>query len=308
MNKISISLAAIVLLMSGCSEKPEESTKATETVKEQAAPAVAAVESAPVQSMYGTSAQPQQHASVPEGADVQTNSGHVANVLETMDAAGYTYVKVDEDGNVYWIAGPRSAVVVGSSISYIEQMVMKDFTSKSLNRTFDFLMFTTTIVPAGEAAHGAVAGTQKAHDCEDCGNGVKTTPVVQEQAAAVSTESSTQATPQAQEQAEPINVAKAEGGYSVEELYTKKAELKGQKITIKAKVVKVSKNIMGKDWVHLQDGTGAAGSTNDIIATGLNTTVKVGDVVTAQATLNTDVDLGYGYFFAVILEESTFTN
>ncbi len=303
MNKISISLAAIVLLMSGCSEKPEESTKATETVKEQAA--AAAVESAPVQNIYGTSAQPHQQASAPEGADVQTNSGHVANVLETMDAAGYTYVKVDEDGNVYWIAGPRSAVVVGSSISYIEQMVMKDFTSKSLNRTFDFLMFTTTIIPAGEAAGGAVAGGQKAHDCEDCGNGVKATPVVQEQAAAASTESSAQA---AQEQAEPINVAKAEGGYSVEELYAKKAELKGQKITIKAKVVKVSKNIMGKDWVHLQDGTGAAGSTNDIIATGLNTTVKVGDVVTAQATLNTDVDLGYGYFFAVILEESTFTN
>ena len=305
MNKISISLAAIVLLMSGCSEKPEESTKATETVKEQTAPApAAAVESAPVQNMYGTSAQSQHQASVPEGADVQTNSGHVANVLETMDAAGYTYVKVDEDGNVYWIAGPRSAVVVGSSISYIEQMIMKDFTSKSLNRTFDLLMFTTTIIPAAEAADGAVAGAQKAHDCEDCGNGVKTTPVVQQQAA-VSTENSAEA---AQEQAEPINVAKAEGGYSVEELYAKKAELKGQKVTLKAKVVKVSKNIMGKDWVHLQDGTGAAGSTNDIIATGLNTTVKVGDVVTAQATLNTDVDLGYGYFFAVILEESTFTN
>ncbi|MEN8146972.1 MAG: hypothetical protein ABFR02_05070 [Campylobacterota bacterium] len=305
MNKISISLAALVLLMSGCSEKPEESTKAAETVKEQTAPAVA-VESAPVQNIYGTSAQPQQQAAAPEGADVQTNSAHVANVLETMDAAGYTYVKVDEDGNVYWIAGPRSAVVVGSSISYIEQMIMKDFTSKSLNKTFDILMFTTTIIPAGEAA-AATAGTQKAHDCEDCGNGAKKAPAVQQQAAA-STHSSTQATPKTQEQAAPINVAKAEGGYSVEELYAKKAELKDQKITIKAKVVKVSKNIMGKDWVHLQDGTGVAGSTNDIIATGLNTTVNVGDVVTAKATLNTDVDLGYGYFFAVILQESTFTN
>ena len=307
MNKITISLAAVVLLMSGCSEKPEESTKAAETVKEQAAPAAVAAESAPIQNLYGTSAQPHQQAAAPEGADVQTNSAHVGTVVETMDAAGYTYVKVDEEGNVYWIAGPRSVVVVGSSISYIEQMVMKDFTSKSLNRTFEYLMFTTTIIPAGQSADTAVAGTQKAHDCEDCGNGVKTAPAVQQQAAA-STESSTQAAPAVQEQAEPISVAKAEGGYSVEELYTKKAELKGQKITLQAKVVKVSKNIMGKDWVHLQDGTGAAGSTNDIIATGLNTTVKVGDVVTAQATLNTDVDLGYGYFFAVILEESIFTN
>ncbi len=279
-------MAAIIVLMSGCSEKPEESSSVTETVKEQAAPA--AVEKAQVQNLYGTSTQPQQETKAPEGVDVQANSMHVGKVIETMDAAGYTYVKVDEKGNVYWIAGPQSDVKVGSSISYIEQMVMTDFTSKSLNRQFDYLMFASTIIPAGKSAQSdmTAAGLQAQTHVKNA---------------------SGDSHAQAEQQAEPINVAKAEGGYSVEELYAKKAELKGKKVKLKAKVVKVSKNIMGKDWIHLQDGTGVAGDTNDLTVTGLNTTVDVGDIVTAQGTLNTDVDLGYGYFFPVVLQESTFS-
>ncbi len=72
-------------------------------------------------------------------------------------------------------------------------------------------------------------------------------------------------------------------------------------------MVKVSKNIMGKDWVHLQDGSGSAG-TNDIIATSVNSTVKVGDRVTAQGIIKKDIDLGYGYKFAVLIEDAKFTS
>lgn len=283
MNKTSIALAALLLLLSGCSEKPEESANTAEAITEKAAPAPA---SKPVDNLYGTSTQPQTAAA--QESQPQTNNVHVAKVLETMDAAGYTYVKVDEDGQVYWIAGPESKVTVGSTVSYLEQMMMQDFTSKTLNRTFEMLMFTSTIVPEGKADAAAAA-----------------TPTVPAQPAAPHY-SDTQAAQK--EPSEAINVTKAEDGYTVEELYAKKAALKGQKVKLKAKVIKVSKNIMGKDWVHLQDGTGVAGSSDDIVATGLNTTVKAGDTVTATATLNTDVDLGYGYFFAVILEESTFTN
>ncbi len=282
MNKTSITLATLLLLLAGCSEKPQESGNTTEAATEKAAAAPA---NKPVDNLYGTSTQPQTAAA--EENHPQTNNVHVAKVIETMDAAGYTYVKVDEDGQIYWIAGPESKVTVGSNVSYLEQMMMQDFTSKTLNRTFDMLMFTSTIIPEGKADSAAAA------------------PAVAAQAAAPHY-SDTQAAQQAP--SDTINVAKAEGGYTVEELYAKKAALKGQKVTLKAKVIKVSKNIMGKDWVHLQDGTGVAGSSDDIVATGLNTTVQAGDTVTATATLNTDVDLGYGYFFTVILEESSFTN
>ncbi len=282
MKKLSISLAAVAVLLSGCGDKPKESNAAVETVQKETAPAAA--QNQEVQNLYGTSAQPSNAMHAPEGADTQLNAMHVATALETMDAAGYTYVKVEEEGKVYWIAGPQTPVQVGSSISYIEQMIMTDFTSKSMNRTFDYLMFATAIIPAGK---GALEG--------------------QEEVAIPTHGGATMAAHDAMEPVEVISVPKAAGGYSVEELFTKKGELNGKQVKLQAKVVKVSKNIMGKDWIHLQDGSGVAGETNDLTVTALNSTVEVGDIVTAQGTLKSDVDLGYGYFFPVVLEESTFT-
>jgi hypothetical protein len=206
-----------------------------------------------------------------------------------INGGGYTYAKVDESGNIYWIAGPQTEISVGSQISFIEQMVMKDFTSKSLNRTFDHLVFVTAIVPAGgaqataaPAMEGQVAVDPHAN-CDHSKDGLSLEPI-----------------------ASDIKVAKHASGYTIEELYAKKATLKDKSVKVNAKVVKVSKNIMGKDWIHLQDGSGAGG-TDDIIATAANSTVQVGDAVTASGTVKTDVDLGYGYNFPVLIEETKFS-
>ena len=287
-KKLSVALGLAALLIQGCSDKPKEEAEATTTVVKETKQEVAP------QNLYGVNTQqaPQEPSA---NADIQVNAPHVAKVLETADAAGYTYVKVDEDGNIYWIAGPKSVVTKGESISYVEQMVMQDFTSKALDKTFDRLMFTTMIIPAGGAS--SHASTTQEHDCDTCGPDGK--PKTAE--APIQNGSKQKAV-----QLDDIKVAKAAGGYSVEELHTKSAELKGKTVKVQAKVVKVSKAIMGKDWVHIQDGTGSS-TTSDIIITGKNTTVAVGDVVTAEAVLNTDVDFGYGYFFAVILEEGKFT-
>lgn len=286
-KKISIALGLAALLMQGCSDKPkEEQSTATEVAKEEKQ------EVAPA-NLYGVSTQVA--SSAPKGANVQSNSQHTAQALEVVDAAGYTYVKVNEDGNVYWIAGPKVSIEQGSKISYVEQMVMQDFTSKALNKTFDQLMFTTTIIPANGAAQTAA----KEHDCDTCG------PTADAKAAAAANAAHGQSTTKKVDLSN-INVAKVAGGYSVEELYSKSADLKDKTVKVQAKVVKVSRNIMGKDWVHIQDGTGSD-KTSDIVITGKNAPVEVGDVVIADATLKTDVDFGYGYFFAVILEEGKFT-
>jgi hypothetical protein len=63
---------------------------------------------------------------------------------------------------------------------------------------------------------------------------------------------------------------------------------------------------MGKNWVTLQDGTGAA--PNDKLITTSLETVTAGDVVTAKGVIHNDVDLGSGYRYDVLLEEATFTN
>jgi hypothetical protein len=107
---------------------------------------------------------------------------------------------------------------------------------------------------------------------------------------------------------EPIKVEKAKGkdAYTVNELYEKSAALDKKTVTVRGKVVKVSKMIMGKNWVHLRDGSGdAAKGTNNVVVTS-QVEPKVGDVVTARGTLHKDKDFGSGYKYAVILEEGTF--
>jgi hypothetical protein len=107
---------------------------------------------------------------------------------------------------------------------------------------------------------------------------------------------------------EPIKVEKAKGkdAYTVSELYAQSGTLDKKAVTVRGKVVKVSKGIMGKNWVHLRDGSGDAGKgTNNIVVTSQEDP-KVGDVVTARGTLCKDKDFGAGYKYPVILEEGTF--
>jgi len=98
-------------------------------------------------------------------------------------------------------------------------------------------------------------------------------------------------------------IAKAKGGYTVAELHARKTKLKGQKVAVRGKVVKVNAQILGKNWLHLQDGTGGAG-TDDITATTTGS-AKAGDVVLATCTLVTEKDFGAGYRYDVILENCT---
>lgn len=103
-------------------------------------------------------------------------------------------------------------------------------------------------------------------------------------------------------------VAKASGpnAKTVAEIITQAATLKDKTVDVRGKVVKVNAGIMGKNWIHLRDGSGsAAASTNDLLITSLNE-VKVGDVVTAKGIVRTDKDFGAGYFYKVLIEEATF--
>lgn len=105
-----------------------------------------------------------------------------------------------------------------------------------------------------------------------------------------------------------ISVSKAKGAnaYTVEGAFVNSAKLDKQKVVIRGKVVKVSSGIMGKNWIHLQDGTGsAAKGTHDLVCTSKDT-AKTGDVVTASGILAKDRDFGSGYRYNVIVEDATF--
>jgi len=75
---------------------------------------------------------------------VETVSGSLAGrVVETMDAGGYTYVNLESEGERVWVAIPVTKVSVGERLEAQPGMRMDSFTSKSLNRTFDVIYFSS---------------------------------------------------------------------------------------------------------------------------------------------------------------------
>ncbi len=94
-------------------------------------------------------------------------------------------------------------------------------------------------------------------------------------------------------------------GRTVEEVVKGRSALKDKTVLVNAQVVKVTHDVMGKHWVHLQDGSGkAADATHDVLVT-TRDQVAVGDVVKAKGTVRTDVNIGSGYSYAVLIEDAT---
>jgi len=70
------------------------------------------------------------------------NRDSQGKVLSVNNAAGYSYLEVEMEGHtVFWLAVPETSVNVGDTISWQGGSMMRNFSSKSLNRTFDEILF-----------------------------------------------------------------------------------------------------------------------------------------------------------------------
>ncbi len=210
-------------------------------------------------------------------ADPNTWQG---KVVETMNSGGYTYVLLDTGKDKIWAAGPEAEVAVGQEVVMDKGMAMSQFHAKTLDRTFEVIYFVGAITDAksAEAAatsspHGTIGGMG------DARNVVEKTDVK--------------------------DVAKAAGGFTVEEIFTQGAALSGQTVKVRGQVVKFTPNIMGTNWVHIQDGTGS-GPTADLTVT-TNDEVAAGDLVVVEGALTINKDFGAGYKYDAIIEGATVT-
>jgi hypothetical protein len=99
-------------------------------------------------------------------------------------------------------------------------------------------------------------------------------------------------------------VAPPDGGLSISDVWAKRKALAGKAVTVRGTVVKFNGGIMGRNWFHVQDGSGAAADgTNDLTITS-DAVVRVGDVVTVTGTVAVDKDFTAGYAYAVMLENA----
>jgi hypothetical protein len=202
-------------------------------------------------------------------------------VIETMNSGGYSYIFIEKkDGEKVWVSVPETQVKVGSHLSFKPGAEMGNFESKSLKRVFKNIIFS-------EGVLGAPAKTA-------VGNGQGSSPSIARTTTAKETK---------------IAISKAAGSNAstIENLYINSSKLDKQKVSIKGKVVKVTSDIMGKNWIHLQDGTGSQDKGNyDLTCTTNEVLPKVGAIITVTGVVAKDRNFGAGYFYNVILEDAKF--
>jgi hypothetical protein len=216
-------------------------------------------------------------------------AGLQGTVLETIDAAQYTYLRLKTANGEVWAAVTHADVKKGAQVTIQDPMVMTNFESKTLNRKFDKIVFGTL----GGTAAAAPAGMPM--------------PPSAVQMATPGIGAGAPHPAAAPADVAVVKVPRAPGadGRTVAELYAQRAKLKDKPVVVHGAVVKFLPSIMGKNWVHLRDGTGsAADGSNDLVVTTMET-AKAGDVISVHGTVRTDIDLGMGYSYKVIVENAS---
>lgn len=207
-------------------------------------------------------------------------TGPVAGeVLETQNVEGYTYLRLKTKEGETWAAVPTTDVKKGAQVTLVNVMVMQNFESKALKRKFDKVLFAS-IDGARGGAPAPTTGNPHAAMAAPAAAPAK--PIV----------------------VDKVPKAKTADAKTVAEIATGGKALKDKPVTVRGRVVKVNTGILGKNWLHLQDGTGtAAAKSNDVIVV-TTAMAAVGDVVTASGTVRTDVKVGEGYAFDVLVEDA----
>jgi len=98
-----------------------------------------------------------------------------------------------------------------------------------------------------------------------------------------------------------VSVVPCEGCLKIADLLVGKKDYAGKTVKIKGSVTKFNAEIMGKNWVHLQDGTESEGVYDLTVTT--DKVVSVGDIVTFEGKIILDKDFGYGYFYSILMED-----
>ncbi len=203
--------------------------------------------------------------------EAETQSGQKGVVEEVIQTESYTYLRVKANGEDSWLAVNKLPVEKGETIYYDNGMEMRNFESKTLQRTFDSIYFVQNISrePLSPAAKTATPDKDVL----------------------------------SLNRVEDVSVEPVSGGVTVAELYANKNSYENKTVKIRGKVTKYNPGIMGRNWIHIQDGTRHAGHNDLTITT--NAEVKLGDVVTFEGKIATNKDFGAGYTYEIIMESAT---
>ena len=198
---------------------------------------------------------------------------HEVVVEDFLHASRYTYLHVTEAGNTFWIAIPSMDVQKGETYYYQGGVRMHNFESKEHNRVFETLYLVGGV--SNTPKLGGYTGVQQDIDM----HGGKSEPISQD-------------------------IVPIEGGIQLSDLFSNVSAFGGKMVTVKGQCVKVNHNIMGKNWIHLQDGSIGESNNNLDLTISTQEDVSVGEVVVFEGKIAVNKDFGSGYRYDVIMEEA----
>lgn len=197
----------------------------------------------------------------------QTNN-HRVTVKEVLPTSKYVYMNVEEDGESFWLATLKQDVEVGEQYIFKDGLLKTNFESKEYNRVFDKVYLVSTITKVGgESSRGKASSdlTKKVN------KGNKT-----------------------------LQNISVEGSISIAELIKNKNDFAGKSVILSGVCMKVNPNIMGRNWVHLVDGTM---DEYDLVLT-TNLKISEGMPVALKGVVSLDKDFGAGYKYDIIIENA----
>lgn len=202
-------------------------------------------------------------------------------VVENLPAGSYTYSRIRAtDGAELWAAAPGGSPTLGTVVTVSTTLPMANYHSATLARDFAMVYFVS-----GYDTVGAVSPTVPAWH-----------PAVQP---------GEHCPPVSAEKMATVIATRSEGGVAVKQVaqvWTDRASLAGYRVTVQGEVTKFTPGVMGRNWIHVKDGSGAAG-TDDLTVT-TSGQAGVGERVVVTGTVRIDQDFGNGYRYAVLIEEA----
>ncbi|MCF8272395.1 MAG: GW dipeptide domain-containing protein [Flavobacteriaceae bacterium] len=204
---------------------------------------------------------------------VNTNSNqlHAVIVKEILPTANYTYLQVLEGEKNFWIAVNNSDAKVGETYFYVGGLLKENFESKALNRIFDELYLVGNLVSSN---HGNQLNSNNVNHENDS----KSKSIV-----------SNSIKP---------NIVTQKGSIKISEIVSNSKKYEGKTIQIDGECTKINVGIMGKNWIHLKDGSK---DDYDLVITS-DELVSVGSVVTIKGDVVLNKDFGSGYKYDLIIE------
>lgn len=191
---------------------------------------------------------------------------HAATVIDVKQTSQYTYFQVFENDQKFWMATNKLDAKEGDIIYYTQAFEMKDFKSRELKRTFESIMFINDASLTFEKPQPQSPGKLNPNEIKD------------------------------------IELAKAPNGITIKELYSDKQKYNGKEVAIRGMIVKYNRNIMGKNWAHIQDGTKHNESFDLTVTT--NDSLTEGKIAVFKGKITLEKDFGYGYKYDVLMEDA----